>query len=112
MQETNSHTKNLGKAIVKGARSLFKKNKDKIFKKVKGVIHVGANTGQEIQLYAKYGLSVIWIEPIPEVFETLKSNLNGIPKQIAIKGLVTDADNGEYNFHLASNNGASSSILD
>ena len=112
MQKINSQTDTLGKAIVRRAKSLFKKNPDKLFKKIKGVIHVGANTGQEIQLYAKYGLSVVWVEPIPEVFETLKSNLKGITKQIALKGLVTDVDNEEYNFNLASNNGASSSILE
>ena len=39
-----------------------------------------------------YGLSVVWIEPIPDIFEKLQFNLNGIPKQIAIKGLVTDRD--------------------
>jgi FkbM family methyltransferase len=96
----------------KKIKSLFQKNPDKLLKKVRGVIHVGANTGQEIQLYVKYGLSVVWIEPIPEVFETLKSNLTDISKQIALMGLVTDLDNIEYNFHIANNNGASSSILD
>lgn len=100
------------KTIIQKAKSLFKKNPEQLLKKIKGVIHVGANTGQEIQLYSKYGLSVIWIEPIPEIFETLQSNLIGIPKQIAIKGLVTDVDNAEYHFHVANNNGASSSILE
>jgi len=112
MQKINSDTNNFRKAIVRKAKSLLKKNPDGFLKKVKGLIHVGANTGQEIQLYAKYGLSVIWIEPIPEVFEILKSNLIGFPKQIALKELVTDLDNKEYHFHLANNNGASSSILE
>jgi len=112
MQKINSDTNNFRKAIVRKAKSLLKKNPDRFLKKVKGLIHVGANTGQEIQLYAKYGLSVIWIEPIPEVFEILKSNLIGFPKQIALKELVTDLDNKEYHFHLANNNGASSSILE
>ncbi len=92
--------------------SLFRGKPDRFLKKISGVIHVGANLGQEIKLYAQYGLFVVWIEPIPDVFEKLQSNLNGIPKQIAIKGLVTDIDNVEYHFHLASNNGASSSILE
>jgi FkbM family methyltransferase len=90
----------------------LKPNPDKFLKKIKGVIHVGANTGQEIQLYAKFGLSVVWVEPIPDIFETLKNNLRNFPKQMALNGLVTDVDNEEYQFHLASNNGASSSILD
>jgi FkbM family methyltransferase len=100
------------KAILFRVRALLKRDPDRFLKKATGVIHVGANTGQEIQLYAKYGLPVIWIEPIPEVFETLKTNLIGIPKQLAIQGLVTDMDNTEYQFHIANNYGASSSILE
>lgn len=101
-----------GKAILRRIQSLFKKNLNRFLRKASGVIHVGANEGQEIQLYARYRLPVIWIEPIPEVLEKLKSNLVGFPKQIALEGLVTDTDNAEYNFHLASNSGASSSILE
>jgi FkbM family methyltransferase len=102
----------VGKALKRRLKSLTKKKSNKIFKKVSGVIHVGANTGQEIQLYSKYGLSVVWIEPIPDVFRKLQSNLKGIQGQLAIEGLVTDLDNVEYHFHLANNNGASSSILE
>jgi FkbM family methyltransferase len=98
--------------VFKRKIKLLLNNPDRVFKQIKGVIHVGANTGQEIQLYANNGLSVVWIEPIPEVFSKLQSNLNGFSKQIAIKGLVTDQDNVEYNFNLASNSGASSSILE
>lgn len=100
------------KSILRRLRSVFKPTPDKFLKKIKGVIHVGANTGQEIQLYAKYGLSVVWIEPIPNIFQALKNNLKDFPGQIALNGLVTDVDNGEYQFHLANNNGASSSILE
>ncbi len=100
------------KAVIRRGKLLFKNTPDKLLKKVKGVIHVGANTGQERELYAQYGLSVVWIEPIPEIFEKLQLNLVGIPKQIALEGLVTDQDDMEYHFHLANNNGASSSILD
>ena len=112
MLKIKSHLNALAKALVRRQPYLFKKNHDKVLKKITGVIHVGANTGQEIPIYAKYGLPVIWIEPIPEIFETLKSNLIGIPNQIALKGLVTDVDNAEYYFHVANNNGASSSILE
>ncbi len=112
MSQTNSRTNSPGKAVIRRIKSLFRKNPDRLLKKIRGIVHVGANTGQEIQLYAKHGLSVIWIEPIPEVFDSLKANLNGVQKQIAIKALVTDVDNAEYEFHLANNNGASSSILE
>lgn len=100
------------KTLSQQVKDIFRRNPDRLLKKINGIIHVGANTGQEIKLYAQYGLPVVWIEPIPEVFETLQSNLAGVQKQIAIKGLVTDIDNKEYDFKLASNNGASSSILE
>ena len=54
---------------------------------------------------------MIWIEPIPEVFETLQANLRGFPDQRAIQCLVTDRDDEEYQFHIAKNL-LSSSILD
>jgi FkbM family methyltransferase len=100
------------KALMRKIEHTLKRNPEKLLKNITGVIHVGANTGQEIKLYAKYGLPVIWIEPIPEIFEKLELNLIDFPKQVAIRGLVTDIDNMEYHFHLANNNGASSSILE
>ena len=39
---------------------------------VSGVIHVGANSGQERYEYNLYSLDVIWIEPIPKIFNKLK----------------------------------------
>jgi hypothetical protein len=78
---------------------------------VQVVIHVGANEGQERELYAAFGLHVIWIEPIPEVCETLELNLSTFPKQHAYNYLVADEDGKEYQFHIADNAGASSSIL-
>lgn len=78
---------------------------------VRGVIHVGANTGQERELYAQYRLNVLWIEPIDEVFAALERNIASLPEQRAIQALVTDRDGGEYTFNVASNTGASSSIL-
>ena len=111
MQKNNRIGK-LGKALKHWLGQVFRSNPDRFLKKASGVIHVGANTGQEIKLYAEHGLPVVWIEPIPEVFIKLKANLMGFTKQIAVEGLVTDFDDMEYQFHLASNNGASSSILE
>ncbi len=111
MQKKNRIRK-LGSALKRMFGSLFRSNPEKFLRKVSGVIHVGANTGQETNLYAEHRLSVVWIEPIPDVFGKLKRNLAEFPRQIALEGLVTDLDNKEYKFHLASNNGASSSILE
>lgn len=79
---------------------------------VRGVIHIGANTGQERDLYESFHLPVIWIEAIPEVFRTLEANLAAYPRQRAYEYLVTDRDGQPYTFHIANNGGASSSILD
>jgi len=81
------------KAILHQARSMLKTDPDRFLQKVSGVIHVGANAGQERELYAKLGLRVIWIEAIPEVFEKLKANVENFPRQRALKCLVTDQDN-------------------
>jgi len=93
-------------------RLKMKKDPDRFLRNISGVIHVGANIGQERELYGKIGLRVIWIEPIPEVFETLQANLRGFPNQRAVQCLITDRDDEEYRFHVANNNGASSSILE
>jgi FkbM family methyltransferase len=63
-------------------------------------------------LYAKYNLKVLWIEPLPDIFERLCENIKSFPKQTAVKHLITDQDGAEYLFHIASNDGASSSLLE
>lgn len=93
-------------------QDMFKKDPDQFLKQVTGVIHVGANYGQERDIYKQYGLHVIWIEPIPEVYKQLTSNINAYSNQVAFQYLVTDKEQAEYEFHISNNNGASSSILD
>lgn len=101
------------KAILRPLKKALKqKNPDRFLKDVTGVVHVGANTGQERDLYSTHGLSVVWVEPIPEVFTQLKSNIQGFKNQRAYQALVTDVDDREYDFHIADNHGESSSILD
>ncbi len=79
---------------------------------ITGVIHVGANSGQERIFYANRNLDVVWVEPNPEIFIGLKKNLEGFPRQKAYKDLITDKDNEIYTFHIANNDGASSSIFE
>jgi FkbM family methyltransferase len=78
---------------------------------IRGVIHVGANTGQERNAYGAHGLSVLWIEPIPEVFGELLVNIATFARQRAICALVSDSDGATHAFHVASNHGQSSSVL-
>lgn len=49
--------------------------------RVNNVVHVGANTGQEADMYAARGLGVLWIEPIPSVFHALEDNIRLFPQQ-------------------------------
>lgn len=90
----------------------FKRDPGDFFQQISGVIHVGANDGVERLMYEHYNLNVVWIEPIPEVFACLQTNLEDFPHQTAYQYLVTDYDGREYEFHIANNNGQSSSILD
>lgn len=79
--------------------------------RARGVVHVGANTGQERDRYAGYGLDVLWIEPLQAVYTDLCANLQGYPRQRAIRALITAENGREVAFNVASNGGASSSIF-
>ena len=85
---------------------------DEFLGKVKGIIHVGANTGQERDVYAAHDLNVIWVEPIPAVFQQLEANIRNFPKQRAILALAADQDGMDRTLHISSNGGLSSSILE
>ena len=78
----------------------------------RGVVHVGANTGQERDVYARLRLPVVWIEALPEVFRVLQANIAAHPGQVAICALLAERDGGTRTFHVASNNGESSSLFD
>jgi FkbM family methyltransferase len=87
-------------------------NIDYFLNEISGVIHVGANVGQESKLYSDLDLEVIWFEPIPEIFEELKFNISQYKNQIAYNFLLTDVDDQEYDFKISNNAGQSSSIFD
>ena len=78
----------------------------------RAVIHIGANEGQERDLYAKHSLSVLWVEALPDVFQKLTNNLRNYPKQRAVNALVTDQEGEHYDFNVSNNAGESSSIYD
>jgi len=98
-------------SLLRFCQPMPEQNPDRFLKHVRGVIHVGANTGQERELYSTHGLNVFWVEAIPDVFLQLQSNISPYANQRAVQALVTDVDDKEYEFHIASNDGASSSIL-
>lgn len=105
----------MGFSIKRAILSPFIKFSDEEYKylfKAKGVVHVGANLGQERDVYKTRDLNVIWVEPIPTVFQKLEENIKSYKKQIALNALVTLEDGKEHKFNLSNNEGQSSSILE
>jgi len=90
----------------------FRQDPDAFLGCIKGVIHVGANLGQERDLYAARDLNVVWIEPIPAVFQKLQDSIGSYPKQRAFCQLITDVDDQHYSFNIGGHMGESSSILE
>ena len=56
----------------------------------KGVIHVGANSGQERDLYHNLGKLVHWIEADPNIYPKLEENIEGFPNQTSMCALIYD----------------------
>jgi len=84
--------------------------KEKIILNSKRVLHLGAHNGQERYYYAKLGASVIWVEAIPEHYKILSKNIQEFPNQMGILALLGSVNKKNIEFHLASNDGQSSSI--
>lgn len=79
---------------------------------VDGVIHIGANSGQERNRYRKRGLEVLWVEAIPDVFAQLQTNIRGLSRQRGIQALLSDSDGETVDFHISNNEANSSSMLE
>jgi FkbM family methyltransferase len=78
----------------------------------KGVLHIGASTGQECAHYYANGIErTIWIEAIPDVFNELVKHIEPYPDAIAINACISDEDGKEVDFNISSNRGESSSFL-
>jgi len=78
-----------------------------------GVLHLGANTGQEAPVYAKHDVKeVVWIEAIPQVFEDLAKNIEQFPGQSCMLVCVGDEEGKEVEFHVSNNESQSSSFLE
>ena len=77
-----------------------------------GVIHVGANDGQERYLYSENKLKVVWVEAIPDMYGNLLRNIEPYPDQKAINALITDRDGESRTMHISNNYGMSSSIFE
>lgn len=77
-----------------------------------GVLHIGANVGEEFQVYNELGIKKqIWIEGNTDIFLKLKQNISSNPEAVALNYVVGD-ENKEVDFHISNNGSQSSSVLE
>ena len=78
-----------------------------------GILHIGANVGEEFNTYMDLGVTAqIWIEANPSIYEKLKSNISSNPNAMAINCAIGDVDSVPVILHESNNAGQSSSILE
>ncbi len=81
--------------------------------KPKGVLHVGANVGEEAPVYDELGIkNVFWIEGNPEIFQMLISNISKFEGHAALNYCISDVDGEDITLHISNNGSQSSSILE
>lgn len=83
-------------------------------KPFKGVIHIGAHHGEEVEAYRQCGVqNVVWVEASRSFMADLYSHTQRFPgiKQYYLNECMSDVDGDVVNFNIA-NNGQSSSILE
>lgn len=80
--------------------------------KFSGVLHVGANVGEEFAVYNELGIQKqIWIEANPEIFDRLVTNISSNPLATAYNYCVGD-ENKDTVLHVSNNGSQSSSVLE
>jgi len=79
----------------------------------KGVLHIGANVGEERNTYHNLKVDrVVWIEAMPNIYERLKQNIARYPNQEALNYCIGDVEGKHIPFNVANNGSQSSSILE
>lgn len=80
---------------------------------IKGVLHLGASTGQERKEYDNYCKGdILWVEAIPSVYLELVKNIEPFENQRAFNACLSNVDNDEVVFNVSNNESQSSSILE
>lgn len=79
---------------------------------VTGVLQVGANTGQEVPYFLANGVRfATLIEPLGGPFAALQARCQNLDGYVLVQALCGSRDGEMVDFHVASNNGESSSML-
>lgn len=79
--------------------------------KINGIIQVGANSGQELDILTKYPINIYLFEPIKLIYEKLLKKSVGF-QNVKTYNIALGDKNEEKIINIASNNAASSSLLD
>jgi FkbM family methyltransferase len=92
----------------------FNEYKNQYQFQVSGIIHVGAHFGQEYEEYIQnFGqIKTHWFEPIPQIFETLKSTISDKPGVSLYNVALGDSDTFQSIYMDSGNGGQSSSLLE
>ena len=91
---------------------LFETIRDMGLPAPKGVLQVGAGFGQEMQYFLLNGIRRgLFIEPLQEPYAHLASVCRQLSGFVAVQALCAEESGYEYAFNIASNAGASSSML-
>lgn len=78
-----------------------------------GILHIGANEGQEVPMYLGEGIDrMILIEAIPEMAKKLGEHLQDFHNIVVLNACITDTDGDKLKLNISSNGGQSSSILE
>jgi FkbM family methyltransferase len=79
---------------------------------IKGIVHVGAHYGEEIQEYVNNGIQNITVfEPLSNNFDILAKRLENVNADIQGYQVALGSEKGTASMHLSSNEAQSSSIL-
>lgn len=77
-----------------------------------GIVHVGANNGQEVPAYIELGIRpVILIEPLDDPLRRLRRRLTDVSGFYPVQACCAAVTGDKVEFRVASNGGQSSSLL-
>lgn len=79
---------------------------------VTGVLQIGANAGQELGYFVSNGITLgAFIEPLDGPFGVLQQRCAEVPGFLPVHALCASRDGDLVEFHVATNNGESSSLF-
>ena len=79
---------------------------------IKGIVHIGAHYGEEIQEYVENGIQKITVfEPLSKNFDILSERMQEVNADIQGYQVALGSEKGTATMHLSSNEAQSSSIL-